>query len=146
MADTTIIPVPTLSASGWVRSTAEKADTLMAHFYESLKSQTQLFGSNVANLQYVIEQYAHDVVSLCQQLRATLQAYLENYYSAVTVDVTSDALTQPELSKIPLRVHITVTEKDGIRYSFGRLLVVSGTKLERIARINELGEVQALAQ
>ena len=128
--------VPTLSSSGWVSSAQEKADMLFAHFYESDKFQTYLYGDNVSNLQYVIERSGHDMIAVVSSLRATLETYLGRYYDTVNVDI-STADTTPDLpsGKIILRVYCTVTD-NGKDYSFGRLIEAMNSKLEKVVKIN----------
>lgn len=130
------IAVPTLSASGWITGTQEKADFLLSHFYESDKFQSYLYGGNVSNLQYVIEQYGHDVTLLTQHLRSTLQVYLQRYYDSVNIDLTSvESQDSSQAGKIQLRLYCSVTE-NGKEYSFGRLIEAIDSKLERITKIN----------
>lgn len=130
------IAVPTLSASGWITGTQEKADYLLSHFYESDKFQSYLYGDNVSNLQYVIEQYGHDVTLLTQRLRSVLQVYLQRYYDSVNIDLTSiESQDATQVGKIQLRLYCSVTE-GGKEYSFGRLIEAIDSKLERITKIN----------
>lgn len=137
------IAVPTLTAAGWVRTPAEKADALMSHFYESDKFQTYLYDENVTNVQWLIEQYGHDVVVLCTRMRETLEDYLNRYYDAALIQVTSDDnpsynLTPNLSSAITLRVVITVTD-GGKDYSFAKLIVASDSKFEKIMNLNNEG-------
>lgn len=137
---TQTIAVPTLSIAGWVRSPSEKADALIAHFYESDKAQTLLYGDNVANLQFIIEKYGHDTVAVQQQLRTELERYLSRYYDAVNVSVTSDTSSEKSDGKVELRLYADVTEA-GKQYSFGKLLVISNSKIDKIMSLNNVGEI-----
>jgi hypothetical protein len=135
-----VIPVPSLSSAGWVVSPAEKADLLISHFYASDKSQTFLYGSNVANLQWVIEQSAHDIVNLVALLERELVRYLSAYYSNVTVEVASDETLGTVIdNRVTLRVYASVTENDGTTYSFGKLLNVVDSKIASIVNLNNFG-------
>lgn len=138
------IPVPCLSPAGWVRSPSEKADALIAHFYESDKAQTHLYGDQVSNLQYLIERYGHDIISLQQQLRAALEIYLGRYYQVVTVRVSNDDTPAKTDGKIEMRVYADVTE-DGHQYSFGKLLQISNSKIERVSNLNTYGTTAPFA-
>lgn len=134
----TIIPVPSLSAAGWITSPAEKADALFAHFYESEKSQTYLYGGNVSNLQWLIEQYGHNVIELAAQIRSTIELYLGRYYDAVNAQVTHNDNEDNPTNSITLSIHCDVTE-NGKLYSFGKLLNVTNSKIEKIININNTG-------
>lgn len=130
------VPLPTLSAAGWVRSPAEKADMLFSHFYESDKLQTYIYGNNVSSLQSTIETYGHDPLLVSEQLRNTLQEYLGRYYTVADVDVTAmdmDVENQP--GKIKLRIFCRVTE-DGKDYSFGKIIEAIDSKLQTVLDLN----------
>lgn len=137
------IPVPCLSLAGWVSSPSEKADALIAHFYESDKAQTLIFGDHVSNLQYVVEQYGHDIIALQQNLRIVLETYLGRYYDAVNVEIQSNNSMSDPVAKIELRVYADVTDGDQ-HYSFGKLLMISNSKIEKIASLNNTGSAPAV--
>ncbi|EKD22571.1 MAG: hypothetical protein ACD_84C00043G0005 [uncultured bacterium] len=136
MADA--IPVPMLSPAGWTTSPSEKADALFSHFFEALKSQTALYGDNVASLQWIIEQYGHDIITVTRKLQAQLETYLGRYYEVVTVTVTNDNNATSMKGDVTLTVHANVMS-GGVQYSVGKLLQISNTKLEKIIALNNLG-------
>lgn len=130
-----VIPVPTLSAAGWITSPAEKADSLFSDFYASDKNQTALYGQNVTNLQWLVQQYGHDVVAITTQLRSALEVYLRRYYPTVNVDVSSDDNIQNLTNQITLKVFCQVTD-NGKQYSFGRLITTLNSKISKIVALN----------
>ena len=138
-----VIAVPTLSSAGWVRSPAEKADFLLSHFYESDKFQTYLYGKNVANLQWLIEQHGHNITKLCSEIRLTLEQYLGRYYEAVSIEVVSNDQTgtagDTESNSVQLRVFCQVTE-NGKDSSFGRLMMQTNSKFQSVVKLNNLGK------
>lgn len=139
--------VPTLSSNGWVRSPAEKADFLLAHFYEGDKFQTYLYGENVTNLQWCIEKWGHNIVALCDQIKRALEVYMGRYFDSASVQVTSNDNriynAEPnQSSEITLRVVIDVTE-NGQTYSVARLIVASDSKFQRVINLNNDGQLTA---
>lgn len=132
------IPVPTLSHAGWVTSPAEKADALFSHWYESNKSQTLLYGSEVSNLQYLIEENGNNPISAIRAIRSELEAYLRRYYEAVNVEVSSAEPINSTNPKVELRVFIEVFE-NGKAYSFGKLLTGTHNKISQIIALNNTG-------
>jgi len=135
------IPVPSLTVAGWVKSPAEKADLLFSHYYESDKFQTYIYGSNVANLQHVIEQNSHDVVALVQAIRSSLEVYLGRYYEAVLVDVSVDEESEEyKQGNVKLKVYCRITE-NGKDYSFARLIETIDSKLKQVVKINNFETV-----
>lgn len=133
-----IIPVPSLSAAGWIVSSAEKADALLSHFYESEKSQSYLYGQNITNCQWLLEQYGNNIIEITSQIRSALQVYLGRYYDAVNVEVTNDDNADNPSGKITLHIYIDVTE-DGKTYSMGQLLNITNSKIQKIIRLNNTG-------
>lgn len=137
------IAVPTLSTNGWVRAAADKADYLLAHTYASDKKQTYLYGTNVCNLQWLIEQFGHDMVVVCQELRRAYQLYFSRYYDSADVQVTSD--TDPAYNSVPndssnvtLRLVVNVTE-NGQNYSLAKLIEIADGKFKSIVNLVNQG-------
>lgn len=135
------IPVPSLSAQGWIRDPAGKADTLLAHFYVSDKKQTALYGDNVANVQDIVQKHGHDIIALTSQLRTALNNYLQRYYDTINVDVRAneDIEAGEATGKYTLSVYCLATE-DGKQFSFGRLLQINNSKIEKVFSLNNNGE------
>lgn len=126
------IPVPTLSSAGWVTAPADKADKLMAHFFEAEKSQTVLYGDNVSSLQWLIQHYGDKPAAMTQELRGALERYLRRSYPAVTVDVQ---MRDDGTPRYELRVSIQVTD-DGKQHSFGKELQMHNGNLAKIIDMN----------
>ena len=130
-----IIPVPVLSPSGWVTDLSNKADALMAHFFESNKSQTQIYGKNITSLQWLVEQYGHDVTQLSLQLRSALENYLSRYYISSVVNINNDNTATNLSGSVTISIHAIVNE-NGTQYSIGYLLGISNLKITKIMKIN----------
>lgn len=139
------VALPTLSSNGWVKSPAEKADFLLSHFYESDKFQTYLYGDNVSNVQWLVEQHGHDVVAICSQLKRVLELYLGRYFDTASVQVTSNDNptynpSPHQASDITLRVVASVTQ-DGKEYTFARLIETADAKFKRVTKLNNDGSL-----
>jgi hypothetical protein len=133
------ISVPALSATGWTRSPAEKADYLMSHFYESDKFQTYLYGLNVCSLPWLIEQYGNEPARVCREIEDQLGAYLSRYYdSAVVQCVANDNPDVNPTSEITLRLYCQVTE-EGKEYVIARLIMTKDSKFQKIVKLNNQG-------
>lgn len=132
-------PVPTLSSAGWVVTPAQKADYLMAHFYEAINNQTYVFPGQVSSIQYVIEKNAGDIPGTCQAIQQTLEQYLARYYPDVTVQVTSDDQTSGNLSSlVNLTVYVTALDTDQ-RYAFTALIQTANSKFVKAVTLNNNG-------
>jgi hypothetical protein len=130
-----IIPVPTLSANAWVKDPNGKIDFLLAHFYESEKSQTAVYGDNVASLQYIVQKYGSDITALVNNIKLGLEKYLARYYDTVVVEVTSDDTSANITGAINLKLYCEVSE-NGITNSVGNLLKTNSSKITSFTKLN----------
>lgn len=119
------IPYPSLSLSGWAKSPEDVAYFLFADFYESQKNQTQTYGNNVSNLQWLVAEYGHDIPLFCQKLRETLTNYLNRYYDQVDIETAYESTAQNPGSLVKVTVSSTVYD-NGVKYSFGHLVEKNG--------------------
>lgn len=134
-----IIPVPTLSTSGWVTSLSEKADYLLAFFFQTDGLQSFLYGDNVSSMPVIIQKKQNDVPGLIELTRTTLENYLGNYYTHVAVDVQTDSETiNNTTSRIQLYIYINVTEEDKT-YSMGGLVQLIDGKFKEFIKENNTG-------
>jgi len=127
---------PTLSPSGWVTDVSGKADSLLAYFFESMKSQTLLYGNNVSSIQYLLQQYGYNLDVLCENIQKTLEQYLNRYYSVATATVSNNASDPTNFgTTAEITIYVSLTD-GGITYSIGDLLKISNGKVTAIERIN----------
>ena len=130
---TTVIPVPSLSAAGWVTDASGKADALLSHFFEAYKSQSYLYKDNVTSLQWLIEHYGHDSTELNIKITSALENYLGRYYDSVVVSVEISDIA--ETSNTMITLHCSVID-NGTTYSIGKLLEVSDSSIVKIVTSN----------
>ena len=129
------VPVPSLSLLGWVDAAAQKADLLISHIFEADKSQTYIYGKQVTSLQWIIEEYGSDILTVCRELRSAIESYLNRYYDTALVEVTSNDSPTLNTSSITLNLYCKVTE-GGQEYSFGKLLEITDSKIAKIMNFN----------
>lgn len=125
------IPVPTLSASGWVTSPAEKADYLMAHFFSSDQAQTYFYPGNAFNLQGIMQAYSRNIPELIRELEQRLSAYFGRYYDTAKFEVTSNEainLDDPSL-RITISGQLTSNNK---KIALGQLYGVTKGHFRRV--------------
>lgn len=133
-----IIPVPTLSLDGWVKSTAEKADYLISHFYLSERSQTFLYLREVASMQWIVQETQGDPSSTCKLLREEISKYFGRYFTNVTVDATFSH-DPPNSGKIAIRFFVSFTDNFDKEFILSRLVNILNSKIETISKINNTG-------
>jgi hypothetical protein len=132
-------PVPTLSSAGWVVTPAQKADYLMAHFYEAMNNQSYIFPGEVSSIQYVIEKNAGDIPATCQAIQQVLEKYLSRYYPNTTVQVSSDDTSGNTSSQVNLTIYISALEA-GETYAFTSLIQMANSKFVKAINLNNTGQ------
>jgi hypothetical protein len=128
--------VATLSLAGYVKTPAEKADTLMAHAQASDKSQTALYGNAVISLAWLFEQYSADLGKLCEEIKNGYLGLFSRYFDNVDVDATLDASTNE--NRLTLRLYISFMQ-DGKSYTVGHLLYGLNGKYDKMVKLKAYG-------
>lgn len=139
MSDT-IIPLPKFGTTGWTTSSNEKADGIMANFFETDAYQSNLYSGNLSSLQDLVQRFNGNPIDLVTNVRQTLEKYLARYYpEGVVVNVTSPA-TSPtwQGSVYEITISATVTEA-GVQQSIGFLVSAENSIITKIARLNNYG-------
>ncbi len=127
--------VPSISTLGWVKGVAEKLDLLLSYYFVSENSQSNTYAGKVISLPYQIQQYGSDPINLKQSMTDTLTVYLERYFDAVDVSITTEVPLETDPNRIHITVDIIVTQ-NGVRASAGKLIETINSKLSNIFDIN----------
>lgn len=130
-----VIPVPSLSAGGWLSGLQEKTDLLMAHIFAANASQSFVFSGKVTSVQGIIEANVGNVNRFCQNLRSALEVYFGNYFQHCLCEVTSDDITAENTSSnVTVYIWIQVTEL-GQKYSVGKVLSLVNSRFASVTNI-----------
>lgn len=132
-------PVPSLSTFGFIQNPAEKVDLLLTHFVYADKSQSPLFGKNVASLPYILQQNSNNIAAACADMQRDLSAYIGRYFNeGVSVDATYTE-EDPDKSNTQIRIKLFITVvESGATYQVTKLLrTVDGRFKEFITLNNE---------
>lgn len=135
-----VVPVPTLTLDGWVTSGINKADYLIAHFFESEKSQTSLYGNSVASLQWVIQNNQGDIILTCQAIRETLSEYFSKYFSNVNITVTHKQ-DPPESSQYLVSIYLSFVDDKGQNHTLDRVFTLLNSKFKLVTDLNNIGSL-----
>ena len=82
-----VIPVPTLSPQGFVVSTGDKLDRLLSYYFITDTNQSNIFKGETISFQETVANYQRQPTLLCDRMKTELTAYLERYFTIVTVIV-----------------------------------------------------------
>lgn len=129
------IKVPTLSSTGWVEDVAHKADRLFAYYLTSEHSQSYLYYNNITSLTYHIQQYGSRPLLLQENIERDLRRMLMEYFDNVDLTIKVDEAAQGDPERINITFDCRVTQ-DGKRYSLGRLVRATQSKVIEFMEIN----------
>lgn len=110
---------------------------MLAYFFVSEHSQTDIYLGQVSSLPYLIQQCGGDVLRLKSETTQRLERYLNRYFDEVVVetDIPNEDTVQ---SKLELRVRVRVRD-GGEQYSLSRLVQTMNGKVEKIIKVNNEG-------
>lgn len=131
-------PVPTLSFDGWVKSSAAKGDYMFAHFYESEKSQTVLYGQNISSMQALIQENQGDMTRTCQAIREALSIYYGRYFVNVEAEVQVDPGSL-NTTAVTLNIYVSFTDVEGKTYTLASLVEILDSKIKKVTKLNNTG-------
>ncbi len=128
-------PLPTLTTDGWITSTPQKVDYMLAHFYASERSQTLMFPAHVHSLVDLVQRYKHDLINLGSQVQDSLRRYFSAYFPSVTVRV--QCRDQPEKPGfVAIHMFIEVRNSEGQVYNAANVADIQDSKIMKISALN----------
>lgn len=124
--------LPTLSTSGWVASISEKADRLLAYFFEADGLQSSIYRDKVYSLPFIIKKFNGDPFAITQEVHSQLSVYLSGYFE--NVEIQSDHEID-DTGKVNIKIYAKLTEK-GKDYSLGKLVVLADNNINKVISLN----------
>lgn len=129
---------PSLSESSWITSSAQQADYLFSHFFESNYSQTEIYKDRISSFAYLLALYSKDPDRLCTEIQSNLQTYFGRYFSSVICEVTWKYNTTNN-SIIELTLYLTFKDGEGKEFNLSRLISTAGSKIISVLNSNNYG-------
>lgn len=123
--------VPTLSTSGWVGAISEKADRLLAYFFEADGLQSALYRDKVYSLPMIIKEFDGDPYAITIKVQEKLTLYLFQYFDAVEVQSDYEVVD----NKVNIKIYARLNEK-GKDYSLGKLVVLADNNISKVINLN----------
>ena len=80
------VAIPSLSNDGWITDPIRALDRLMAYFFESDKSQTYIYGDNIASLAYIYAMKMGDGEAMASSIASELETLLRRHYKNAEVE------------------------------------------------------------
>lgn len=82
-----VAAVPTLTSAGFVETTGERLDRLLAYYFATEKNQSRVFRDSIVSLKHSIAQHGSEPEILVSLVDSELTNYLQRYFQYVTVNV-----------------------------------------------------------
>lgn len=129
----------TLSAAGWVKTTAQKLDFKLAWFFEAEEPQSYLYRGEIADIHAIIARNSHDPNSAVQDLEISLKEYLLKDFDHVEVEGIniSEEEDDPRARvkiKLIIRVH-----NDGQVFEVNKFVYFKYNKFKEIINAQNYG-------
>ena len=106
--------IPTLTKRGWIKgSVAERADFILAYFFETLPSESWMFRSNTTSIQELVANHTDDVDGLIDELQRRLEERFRLYFDKTIVSVDYvDVNEYKRTGRADLAIKLIIVEGD----------------------------------
>lgn len=130
--------LPTLDTLGWVNNPNEKATRLLAYFFVSDFSQSNLFLGHVQSLPFILASNAFNFDNMSTDIETALSLLFKDYFdgSSITVAIEPEEINGTVSES---RFNISLDVKliaSGVQLSLGRMLTINRSTIEKIISIN----------
>ena len=129
-----VIPVPTLSTDGWVKTTSGRCDALFSDFLVAAHSQYPQEKIE-ASLPWLITRYQDDPRSLEDAIRRVLKLYFERTFIKADVECNVRENEQNP-THLDLYIRVTVTDEVGLAFTLGKIATVGERRVLKVAAEN----------
>lgn len=130
--------LPSLSSSGFIAQTAEKADRLLSYFFLTEGSQSELYRDKITSLPTLIQLYNDQTTVLAEETQQLLTQYFNRYFSDVTVNATAAIPQTGEDHRTVLTIQVTFTD-NGQVFDLAKAISIVDSKIEKITHLNNYG-------
>lgn len=106
-------PVATMTRRGFITDPVEKVDFILAHFFETLPSQSWLFRNENVSVQSLVAKHTGDPLGLISDLNDKLNTVFLKYFSSAQVSV--ELANEAEFNingRADIKVFITVVQNN----------------------------------
>ena len=133
-------PIASLTRRGWIKDVVEKADFILAYFFETLPSQSWMFRQETVSVQDIYSKFTNDPEGFSTRLQSVLTERFRIYFDNTQVRVqTTNPEEQKRTGKTNLVISITIFEK-GKEYSLSRELQNRNNVFEMVVKQVNVGE------
>ena len=125
------VAIPSLSNDGWITDPIRALDRLMAYFFESDKSQTYIYGDNIASLAYIYAMKMGDGEAMASSIASELETLLRRHYKNAEVECKATKNVDND-NFMELTLAVRVTDEDNNSYDLSKIIRGNKTKIVEI--------------
>ena len=126
--------LPTLTVDGFVHSVPQTCDYLLAYFFLSQYSQSNLYYGKISSLAYIIQENGHDEQTMLLRIQSTLTTLFNLYFDSVEVSAN---ITRDEDNEAQYEIVTELIVRRGdISYNVGRQVSLINSVVQNIAELN----------
>tara|TARA_A200000159_G_scaffold164811_1_gene196461 strand:+ start:758 stop:1159 length:402 start_codon:yes stop_codon:yes gene_type:complete len=126
--------LPTLTVDGFVHSVPQTCDYLLAYFFLSQYSQSNLYYGKISSLAYIIQENGHDEQTMLLRIQSTLTTLFNRYFDSVEVSAN---ITRDEDNEAQYEIVTELIVRRGdISYNVGRQVSLINSVVQNIAELN----------
>ena len=126
--------LPTLTVDGFVHSVPQTCDYLLAYFFLSQYSQSNLYYGKISSLAYIIQENGHDEQTMLLRIQSTLTTLFNRYFDSVEVSAN---ITRAEDNEAQYEIVTELIVRRGdISYNVGRQVSLINSVVQNIAELN----------
>lgn len=126
--------LPTLTVDGFVNSVPQTCDYLLAYFFLSQYSQSNLYYDKVSSLAYIIQENGHDEQTMLLRIQSTLTTLFNRYFDSVEVSANIERDVSNE-AQYEIITELTV-RRGTVSYNVGRQVSLINSVVQNIAELN----------
>ena len=126
--------LPTLTVDGFVHSVPQTCDYLLAYFFLSQYSQSNLYYGKISSLAYIIQENGHDEQTMLLRIQSTLTTLFNRYFDSVEVSAN---ITRDEDNEAQYEIVTELIVRRGdISYNVGRQVSLINSVVQNKAELN----------
>jgi hypothetical protein len=133
------IMLPSLTTKGWIVLEDHPlvvANYLIAHFFCSDYSQTQIYLKSVKSFAWAMQENRGDIIATMDSLKSSLASYFRVYFE--NADVTVIEYPKVYTNNISLTITVEFTSK-GIKYNISRAIQIVDGIAQQIIEVSNYG-------
>ncbi|MBH14102.1 MAG: hypothetical protein CMF37_15400 [Leeuwenhoekiella sp.] len=126
--------LPTLTVDGFVKTVPQTCDYLLAYFFLSQYSQSNMYYGKISSLAYIIQEHGHDEQTMLLRIQSTLTTLFNRYFDSVEASASIDR-DKDNAAQYEIITNLNV-RRGNVSYSVGRQVSLINSVVQKIVELN----------